>query len=79
MQWAQCLFECRRFHRRWPPDDDTPLVRNDHPIIVLFRVDGKFSADHGADSNHERDSDKICWALSALSDITDIFPQIGWQ
>ena len=79
MQWAQCLFECRRFHRRWPTDDNAPLVGNHHPIIVLFRVDGKFAPDHGADSDHERDSNKIWRALGAFSDIMYIFPQIGWQ
>lgn len=39
-QWKQCLFECLRFYRRRSPDDDAPLVGNDHPVIVLFRVDG---------------------------------------
>lgn len=36
-----------------------PLVGNDHPVIVFFRVDGEFASEHGADSNHKYDSNKV--------------------
>lgn len=40
---------------------------------MLFRVDGEFAPDHGADSNYKRDPNKIRRALGALSDIPHVF------
>ena len=49
------------------------------PIIVLFRMDGEFTSDYGADSHDKRDPNKIRWTLGTLSYITYVLPKSRGQ